>query len=139
MVNTKIKQYQLFSSNINLLLLYDSIADSLLGINNNEFDEAIQDFEYYINNAVLSFLINDPSKMDEFADEMTVYYGPSIDIANEVVYDAYLNIINSNVIKTITRWDNAIANSCEHLCVNIKLFDPKWSKDTYFIAFNLKE
>lgn len=136
-------QMKLFTINKLTKQLLEEIADSLIGVDRNELDDAISDFEEYISDKIKTKLFKSNSKIADYADEMTLYYGNAVQYADEIANDLYLNIIHSAL------WADSIlyespqqtfnSNPDVKSFISVSLFPKGWSTDTVFVNLFLKE
>jgi hypothetical protein len=136
-------QMKLFTINKLTKHLLEEIADSLTGVDRNELDDAVNDFEEYIADKVKIRLFKSNSKTADYADEMTVYYGCAVQYADEIANDLYLQVIHSAL------WADSILYESPQQTLNnypdiksfitVNLFPKGWSTDTIFINIFLKD
>jgi hypothetical protein len=136
-------QMKLFTINKLTKHLLEEIADSLTGVDRNELDDAVNDFEEYIADKVKIRLFKNNSKTADYADEMTVYYGCAVQYADEIANDLYLQVIHSAL------WADSILYESPQQTLNnypdiksfitVNLFPKGWSTDTIFINIFLKD
>lgn len=125
--------YRLFIVDKLSSLLQNEIASDCLNIEPGDYEDAVSDFEQYIADRIKNKLCNETGKIADYSDEMSVLYGGSVAIANEIVDLIYLIIMHSDIWETCSMVDIIDDISKHKVQVTVELYPNTASVNTIFL------